>query len=73
MRSRRLYIRLARADCARLRFFLEAQGHLATASVVDPRAAVACLRHPAELQDELRAFLHSIQDSVPHTVVYEAA
>ncbi len=62
--SRRLYLRLASADMALLKFLLEAQGHVGILSVVDRHAAVAKLTYSPDMEREVLEFLEQARQTV---------
>ena len=62
--SRRLYLRLAPADMALLKFLLEAQGHVGILSVVDRHAAMAKLTYSPDMEREVLEFLEQARQTV---------
>ncbi len=64
-RSGRLYVRLAPAHMARLKFLLEGYGHLAVMSAVDTHAAVVRLLYAPDAEDMVMQFLREAGETLP--------
>ncbi|MGE4297437.1 MAG: DUF4911 domain-containing protein [Desulfovibrionaceae bacterium] len=67
-RSRRLYVRVAQADLARMKFLLEAVDNLAYMSVIDRFEAVVQVVFSPHQEAEVRAFLDGLATAMPLAV-----